>query len=129
MKFNESNVREEFDKEIGQGITKITLNNDWAEPYFEVYTEDNEEYMITENEETAEAIAISRVKQDLEEEPEIFNKGWLESMMNDVLENESFIDHASKEAVEADGFAHFLGTYDGDYTIMTNSGFVIMRLN
>jgi len=132
LKFNEENVRKEFEEAMGIGAGKVTLNSMWSVLYFEVEPEgenfEYEEYIVLKNEDDAIELAEQRVWGDLEDSPELFNKTWLEGMMNDALYGQSFIEHASEEAVSTDGFAHFLASYDGDYT-ETESGFIIMRVN
>ena len=47
-----------------------------------VFTADGDEYHIIKDDGEAESIAKEAVKADLEMEPEIFNKDWLESMLD-----------------------------------------------
>jgi hypothetical protein len=166
-------------------------------------TVDGTEYNIIENEEEAERIAIEIVKNDLEQNPEIFNIDFLkdyiyitDSDINDILIDEEYyireriedeyryeiddeededidevidkkvekelseleewlrndpvgyfvdetwmytvedllkqpfikidIGKAAKDAVAADGWAHFLSLYDGNYET-TSGGIVIFR--
>ena len=135
--FNEETVKKEFEALKNETVKEIKLNNDWSEPYFEIETEEikNEyghmetrEYMVCENEEKAESIAISQVKQDLEDDPELFNQDWLNCLKKHKLKNQSFIEYASEDAVNVDGFEHFLARYDGQ-SDTTESGFVVMRTN
>lgn len=128
--FDEETVKEELAKllEVNvEDIEEIEENKDWEAPYYTV-TIGDQEYMVTEDIDDAETIAQAIVKQDLEEEPELFNQDWLKGTMNTRLSGQSFIEHAAEEAVNVDGFSHFLASYDGDYQ-ETESGFVVMRVN
>lgn len=151
---------------------------------------DGEEHNWIESEEEAESIALDIVRQDLENEPEIFNRDWLlghidtekylEDIRSDIeewtredaeedrereyseeeieekveeklkeiggrlldwLENDlgytgetlwqkvsPYLDltEAAQDAIDTDGWAHFLSTYDGEYET-TNKGVVFFR--
>lgn len=162
---------------------------------------DGVDYIIIQNEDEAERIAIEQVKNDLEDDPTMFNQGWLQDFLSisecdkrmmsseeedyirelvaedaeDIdFENDSEkeiyiekevekrvkeyaecledpieyfvndqgmysiedlmkqnwicidIKEASKEAVQVDGWAHFLSRYDGNYE-ETDNGLIIFQ--
>lgn len=99
----------------------------------EDFDEKYQEYLIHKNTENAEIHAKIRVKEDFESEPEIFNKTFRNRV--NTIEKSDFEDGdkdvndvMSRWAVDSDGFAHFLNTYDNDY-LLTKSEFVVMRIN
>ena len=155
---------------------------------------DGEEWMVFDDYDAAEQYAIDRIKEDLEDEPGIFNQSFIEShvyitdtdkrliandfadMLRESLEDEGLLedeieeqtderyeevkkalddpieffvneegiytqdellkqnfisidyDVAAQEAVNIDGVAHFLSTYDGNETEL-DSGAVAYRTN
>ena len=132
MEFTKENVIKEFEELTGEKVEKIKVNFDWSVKYFEIETEDKE-YIVLKNEEEAEELAKERVTEDFINEPELFNKDWLETEIRnlrkeDFEDNESVADVIGRKAVEIDGYAHFLAYYDGS-SEFTKSGFVVMRIN
>lgn len=125
--FAESVVVSELEALLDATVKSISLNTGWGVPYFEVEVGDAE-YIVLASVEDAEKLAQERVEEDLVEEPELFNRGWLESLMRHRLKDESFLEYASRDAINVDGFAHFLAHYDHDYE-ETESDFVVMRVN
>jgi len=140
--FDEETVVKELalllEEEEGDKITEEDLEDfevefnpssfdSWSVDHYEVRIWDRE-YIVLEDEDKAFKLAEEYVKEDLENEPELFNQDWLQGCMNDRIEGKSFIEHASEQAVSIDGFAHFLGHYDGDYQ-ETKSGFIVIRRN
>jgi hypothetical protein len=78
--WNEDSVAREFADDFGEDFEDVEVT-DWDEfgvPYWQVEV-NRREYMAFEDEDDAEQFAIGRVTQDLEDEPEIFNQGWLSS--------------------------------------------------
>ena len=62
---------------------------------------------------------------DIEIDPVSYLKEFgMESKIVDYID----VEKASKDAVVTDGFAHFIATYDGDYT-ETDEAFIVMRTN
>jgi len=131
--FNEETVKKEFEelmKDEDEEVDEdgIDLNNDWDTQYFTIRSDMGREYIVLETVSDAEDLAKEQVKQDLETEPELFNQEWLNCLKNHTLQDQSFIEYATEKAVQEDGFAHFLASYDGDYK-ETKSGYIVMRVN
>ncbi len=79
LEFNEENVRAEMSDALG--ITPDGLNITERDNVFEIDTGDSGEYQVVENEDVAEKMAIDLVKEELESEPELFNKDWLQTFI------------------------------------------------
>ena len=113
---------------------KAVWKNKPIEDTEEDYREEYEEYLICKDEEEAEQLARSRVYDDLENEPELFNKDWYNNALKNIDKSDfdnnpeckNVTDILSKQAVDTDGFSHFLAGYDGEYK-NTKSGFIVMR--
>jgi len=126
--FEYETVRGDVEKSTGEFVNNMNLINVEGIPYFEVYTNEDKEFIVLENEEKAEQLARIRVEDDLETEPELFNKNFLQRMMWEKLDGECYAEAVSREAVKSDGFAHFLSAYD-DYYEETEHGFILIRTN
>ena len=195
--WDEKTIKEELINHFGNGFEgeiadsykyNNTLGNRGS------FTKDGEEYIFIESEEIAEGIAIDQVKEDLEDDPNMFTQTWLQDFLyisdtdkrmicNDEedsireqvrdekldeeeeeiekivetrldeyrtsLENpiEYFvneqgiysvedlmkqswininIDEAAKDAINTDGWAHFLSRYNGEHET-TDNGVVYFR--
>jgi len=129
MKLYDIEATEDYPEEeiISNIETYLNLVTEYGVTFYRAVVED-EEIMIFEDSSDAEEYAKAIVARDLEDEPSLFNKDWLKGLMNDTIEGESFIEHAAQDAVDIDGVAHFLATYDGDER-ETESGFMVYRTN
>lgn len=88
MKWNEETVKSELIANFGEDYAEeidesLNLDKgryaDWGKAGS--VTIDGTEYNIIKDEDEAERIATAYVKQDLEQEPSIFNQGWLQSFV------------------------------------------------
>lgn len=114
--FDEENVRqqmaEEFDvdPELRDEVeVEDSHFSSFGVPCYEVTIDDNT-YTVCENEDAAEKIAIEVVKQDLEDEPEIFNPEFIISHLGGTAQNffeelweENYTFYAEGIAGEDDG--------------------------
>ena len=131
MVFDVETVTDELEELLETEVVNISLNTGWDTEYFEVTVEEEgAEYIVLETYKDAEDLAKEQVEQDLDYEREIFNEDWLTGLMFRRIPKAgmTFIEFASEDAVNTDGFAHFLAHYDGDYQ-ETKSGFIVMRTN
>jgi hypothetical protein len=76
----------DFERSTGQKVDKDAVEREghgWeGHEVVRVCTKDGECYYMVESEEEAEAIALERVREDLESEPTLFNQDWLESHLD-----------------------------------------------
>lgn len=87
------------------------------------------EYIVMRTEGDAEDLATEQVRNDLENDPEMFDQSWLRACMSARLNDESFLDYAAENAIGTDGWPHFLSRYDGCYETTTKHDMVIWREN
>ena len=134
IEFNEETVIAEVteflkEDEVTKEDIEINEVTQWDSiDYFHVEV-DGCEYDIFESVESAEKLAKEVVTQDLETEKENFNQDWLNGLMNQrIPEGQTFLEFAAQDAIDTDGFEHFLNHYDGE-SDETKNGFVIMRVN
>jgi len=134
---NEEDVIREFEGATGEKVEEIKLDDNNSINFWRVETVpeieddgygDYREYWVFKSIEAAKALAREWVEEDLFENLEYFNQDWLRSLMTHRLSGESFVEYVAEQAVNIDGFAHFLPSYDENY-ILTGSGFVVVRIN
>lgn len=112
-----SPLADEFDIDVVKAVTdeignvyKVTDDGE----YWTVMTKDGKEYKMFEDEDSAEAFAVERVKDDIEEQPEIFTRDWLmgfvdeEGLRNsledgEVQSNQEYVDEIEDEADDEHG--------------------------
>lgn len=70
----------QIEKELGKKVEEV---DERETGIYNFKTEDGEEWVIAVDEETAENLARERVREDLEDQPEIFNQDWLIGQMDD----------------------------------------------
>lgn len=144
--FNEENIREEMGEEFSvdpELRDEIKISDSPLSSFgFEVYEVEvaDKTYVVVEDEDVAEELAIKVVEQDLEEKPDIFNQDWLVSHLGlyvlnfgteeaaKLVKDNALIDVSgvAEDAVQLDGWQHFLSRYDGNSS-ETENGFVYWR--
>lgn len=112
LDFNEETVKAQFAKEFDVSEDDIEVSDSslssFGETVYEVSV-NGEEYTVVDDEETAERLANAVVKQDLEDEPEIFNQDWLsrqidskaaESFFRDIYDemNQDYVNNIESES-------------------------------
>lgn len=135
---DEDAVGEEMAKVLGVDVVAIRESHyaDFGAGKIYLVESGREEYYVAENEDQAEELALAMVKQDLENEPEIFNKDFLASHIDtDKLRDVLYSDvHSARfddadgmrpddfwEAYEAEGFSAPEEDEDGDRPDPTNA--------
>jgi hypothetical protein len=134
---DEDAVGEEMAKVLGVDVVAIRESHyaDFGVGKVYLVESGTKEYYVAENEDQAEELALAMVKQDLENEPEIFNKTFLEGHIDtDKLRDALYSDvHSARfdelasrrpndfwEAYEAEGFTAPEEDEDGDRPDPTN---------
>lgn len=135
---DEDAVGKEMAKELGVDRLAIRESHyaDFGAGKIYLVESGHEEYYVAENEDQAEELALAMVKQDLENEPEIFNKSFLEShidtgKLRDALYSDVYdmrFEDADQmrpgdfwDAYEAEGFTAPDEDEDGDRPDPTNA--------
>lgn len=87
MEFSDENIAREMARSLGEDAEDLFVDDEGGLSSFgydvaKVEVSGGPEYVVVEDEDTAYALALAVVTQDLETEPEIFNQSFLESHIN-----------------------------------------------
>jgi len=87
LEFTEENIKKEMAEALKVDVEDITIGEEVSTNVYDIQDGD---YQVAKDEESAEKYASDRVREDLENEPEIFNQDWLMGQIDEEAAEKLF---------------------------------------
>lgn len=97
-------MSDRFDPDVFMAVTEVTgkirsVDNEGR--YWRIFAEDDSEYMLFEDKDSARSFTIDHVREDIRTEPEMFDHGWLIGFIDQQGVSDDLKDEVTDEAMDS----------------------------